>query len=158
MTPTTLTAHRPRRQPQRRGRWLTGLSPASRWLRRLTGPARDRGSVTVEALLWAPALGLFLFTTIQFAMWGAALVGARAAADGAARDAAAYQANLDQTRAGAQDRLHSIAGHLLDNPSITVTRDATTATVTVSGSGGILPLPVSWTSTQPVERFTSPGG
>ncbi len=74
------------------------------------------------------------------------------------RDAAAYNANLDQARAGANDRLHNVAGHLLDNPSITVNRDATTATVTVSGSGGILPLPVSWTSTQPVERFTTPGG
>jgi hypothetical protein len=126
--------------------------------RRLGGPARDRGIVTVETLLWTPALGLFLFTTIQFALWGAALVGARAAADGAARDAAAYNANLDQARAGAQDRLRNVAGHLLDNPSITVTRDATTATVTVSGSGGILPLPVSWTSTQPVERFTTQGG
>jgi len=129
------------------------------WLRRrLTGPGRDRGAVTVEALLWAPALGLFLFTVIEFAMWGAALVGARAAADGAARDAAGYNASPQDARAGAQDRLHSIAGNLLDDPQVTVTRDQTTTTVTVSGRGGLLPLPVSWTSTQPVERFTTPGG
>jgi hypothetical protein len=158
MTTTRRTSPTAARTGRDRWRRRADQRLRQRLRRRLGGPARDRGIVTVETLLWAPALGLFLFITIQFAMWGAALVGARAAADGAARDAAAHNANLDQARAGAQDRLHNVAGHLLDNPSITVTRGATTATVTVAGSGGILPLPVSWTSTQPVERFTTPGG
>ena len=128
------------------------------WLRRrLGGHNRDRGIVTVETLMWLPLLGLFLFTVIQAALWGAALVGARAAADGAARDAAAYGGSADDARASAQTRLQNIAGHLLGNPAITVTRDQTAATVTVSGSSGLIPLPVSWTSTQPVERFTVGG-
>jgi len=142
MTPTNSTDDTGRR---RRAGWLR---------RRLAGPDRDRGVVTVEVLLYAPLLGLFLFTVIQAALWGAALVGARAAADGAARDAAAYGASTDDARASAQARLQNIAGHLLGNPAITVTRDQTAATVTVSGSSGLIPFPVSWTSTQPVERFT----
>jgi Flp pilus assembly protein TadG len=124
---------------------------------RLRGPDRDRGIITVEVLLYTPLLGLFLFTTIQFALWGAALVGARAAADGAARDAAAYGATADDGRTSAQARLQNIAGHLLGNPDIQVQRDQTTATVTVSGSSSLLPFPVTWTSTQPVERFTVGG-
>jgi Flp pilus assembly protein TadG len=130
---------------------------AGRLRQRVAGPNRDRGAVTVEVLLYAPLLGLFLFTIIQAALWGAALVGARAAADGAARDAAAYGGTADDARASAQTRLQNIAGHLLGNPAITVTRDQTAATVTVSGSSGLIPLPVSWTSTQPVERFTVGG-
>lgn len=121
------------------------------------GHRRDRGAITVEVLLYAPLLALFLFTVIQTALWGAALVAARAAADGAARDAAAYNANPGEAQTAANDRLESIAGHLLGDPTITVQRDATTATVTVRGSSSLIPLPVSWTSTRPVERFTVGG-
>jgi hypothetical protein len=123
---------------------------------RLGGAHRDRGIVTVEVLLYAPLLGLFLFTAIQAALWGGALVGARAAADGAARDAAAYDANVDTARASAQDRVHNIAGHLLGTPTIAVNRTQTTATVSISGTSSMLPLPVRWTATRPVERFTVP--
>ena len=121
------------------------------------GHRRDRGAITVEVLLYAPLLALFLFIVIQTALWGAALVAARAAADGAARDAAAYNANPGDAQTAANARLENIAGHLLGDPTITVQRDATTATVTVRGSSSLIPLPVSWTSTRPVERFTVGG-
>jgi hypothetical protein len=110
--------------------------------------------VTIEVLLYAPLLALLTFIPIQLALWGAALVGARAAADGTARDTAAYGATTQDGQASAQDRLHAIAGHLLQNPSIAIQRDQNTAAVTVSGSSALLPLPVTWTAVAPVERFT----
>lgn len=113
----------------------------------------------MEVLLHAPLLALFSFTVIQLALWGVTLIGARAAADGAARDAAAYGATTQDATTSAQDRLRNIAGPLLRNPTITATRDPTTAQVTVSGTSSVLlPLPVTWTATVPAERFTTAGG
>ena len=118
-------------------------------------PVRDGGTATVETVLWTPLIALLIFAPIQLAFCGLAIVGARAAADGAARDTAAYTATTQDGQQSAQDRLHHIAGHLLDAPTVTVHRDATTATVTVSGTTPFLfPIPVSWTAQAPVERFT----
>lgn len=128
-----------------------------RWVRaRQAGP--DRGVVTVEVLLNVSVLSLIAFVPVQLAMWGVALIGARAAADGAARDTAAYGATTQDGQVSARDRLRNIAGHPLGDPTISVQRDQTTARVTVSGvSTVLLPLPVSWTAVAPVERFTVPG-
>jgi Flp pilus assembly protein TadG len=124
----------------------------------LRGAHPDRGAVTVEALILIPLLGAMLFGLIQAAMWGTALVAARAAADGAARDTAAYDATTADGYTSAQQRISTIAGRLLGDPHVEVTRDATTARVHISGTSPLLPLPVSWTATTPIERFTTPNG
>lgn len=114
--------------------------------------------MTAETVLWIPFLALIILAPIQLAFCGVALVGARAAADGAARDTAAYGATAQDGQNSANDRLHNIAGHLVGGANVTVRRDATTATVTVSGTARfLLPIPVHWTAQVPVERFTVPG-
>jgi Flp pilus assembly protein TadG len=137
---------------------LPSLSSCRRRVRAaLRGRHPDRGAVTVEVLILIPLLGAMLFGLIQAAMWGTALVAARAAADGAARDTAAYGATTAEGYTSAQQRIAAIAGRLLGDPRIEVTRDATTARVHIAGSSPLLPLPVSWTATAPVERFTTEG-
>lgn len=139
-------------RPSSTGRPLSDTRPRRRHLVR---GGSDRGAVTVETLLWVPFIGLLVFAPIQLAMCGVALIGARGAADGAAQDTAAYGATTQDGRQSATDRLHSLSGHLLGGPpTISVTRDATTATVTVSGTAAfLLPIPISWTAHAPVERF-----
>jgi hypothetical protein len=114
--------------------------------------------VTAETVLWIPFLALIIFTPVQLAFCGLAMIGARAAADGAARDTAAYGATVADGQQSANDRLHNIAGHLVGGANVTVQRDATTATVTVSGTARfLLPIPIHATAQAPVERFTVPG-
>jgi len=113
----------------------------------------DEGAVTAEVLIITPILALLVFSVIQAALWGWAVVGVHAAADGAARDGAAYHATVGDAYASAMQRLQAYGGELTD-VHVTVTETATTITVHVTARSSLLPLPVDATVTQPRERFT----
>lgn len=115
---------------------------------------RDDGAVTVEMLVAIPILTFIVFTVVQAALWGWALVDVHAAADGAARDGARYGATLDDARTSALTRLHATAG-LLSGEHVTATETATAITVTITGHSSLLPIPIHCTVTVPRETFTT---
>jgi hypothetical protein len=117
------------------------------------GLRSDNGAMTAEILVITPILAAMVFAVIQAALWGWAVVGVHAAADGAARDGAAYTATTADARVSALQRLHAYAGQLTDI-HVTVTDTITTVTVTITARSSLLPLPVAATVTQPRERFT----
>ncbi len=127
-----------------------------RLLRRLRRD-RDAGAVTAETLVMVPMLALFVFGVIQTTLYGIAVIDARAAADNAARDGAAYGATITDARSSATTRLDGFAGRLLSDRHVTVTETATTITVTVSGRSPLLGIPVHWSATTPRERFLGGG-
>ena len=117
---------------------------------------RDEGAATAEILIITPILAVMVFMVIQAVLWGWAVVSVHAAADGAARDGAAYGATIRDADLSAAQSLRAITGQLSD-AHITVTETATTITVTITGRSSLLPLPIDVTVTQPRERFTTGG-
>ncbi len=122
----------------------------------------DRGSATAELAVATPLLLLMLMLIVQFALWSHASHVAQAAASeglGAARTLQGGDA--DGTRE-ASDLLVQLAGGPLADPLVETTRDATSVTVTVSGTVTpvvpFLVLPVRAVAVGPVERFTSDDG
>jgi regulator of protease activity HflC (stomatin/prohibitin superfamily) len=89
-------------------------------------------------------------------MWGMAAQAARYTANHAAQTARVYNATAAAGQADADAILTSVVGNALDNPQVTVTRTATTVTVTVRGNTvSIIPgihTPVTVTVHAPVER------
>jgi len=107
-----------------------GSARSARW-RRLRGTA-DRGNASVEAVIIVPIIVLLTLLVVQFVLvWHGRHV-AQAAAQGAARSAAAYQADPGAGQAGGNQYLAEVAPNLLPGHAVTVTRDADTVTVTVS--------------------------
>ncbi len=137
----------------------------------LRGPARlptrtragrpgEHGSVTVQMVILLPVVFLFMFMAMQGALWfharaialGAAQEGARvASADGSSGPAGAAAAASFVADAGGD-------GVLLGS-RVNATRDATVATVTVTGNAhtvipGWAPV-IQQSATVPVEQLTS---
>ena len=107
-----------------------GAPLSTRW-RRLRGTA-DRGNASVEAVIIVPIIVLLTLLVVQFVLvWHGRHV-AQAAAQGAARSAAAYQADPGAGQAGGNQHLAEVAPNLLPGHAVTVTRDSDTVTVTVS--------------------------
>lgn len=117
---------------------------------------RDRGSATVEFALAAPLAGLLLMLIVQFAMWAHATHIAQAAANSGVQTARIYGGSAASGEDTTQTVLDQLAGSTLTGASVTVTRTATDATVTVDGTAiAVLPglsLPVHTSVTAPRER------
>lgn len=119
---------------------------------------RERGSVSVEMVLFMPLLLLILFSGVQGAVYFHARTLAIAAAQEGTRAAARENATLTAGTAAATAFLADVAGDSLTSVTVTGTRSATTATITVRGSS--LSLIPGWTPTVeqtanlPVERIT----
>ena len=122
------------------------------------GGAGDRGSVSVEMVVLMPLLLLIVFLGVQGAVYYYARSLAIAAAQEGARAAALPNSTLTDGRSAAGAFLTDTAGNSLQAVTITGTRTATTATITVHGSS--LTLIPGWTPTLtqtaslPVERIT----
>lgn len=105
-----------------------------------------------------PLLLLILFSGVQGAVWFHARSLAIAAAQQGARAAAAEHGTLASGTAAASAFLGGTAGDSLTHVTVTGSRTATTATITVRGSS--LSLIPGWTPTVdhtaqlPVERIT----
>ncbi len=100
---------------------------------------------------------LFCFTATQAAFWYVGQNVAQAAANAAYQQARSYQATDQDGVDAAQRTLGANAG-LLTDPTVLVTRDATTVTVTITGSPvsflpGLQLPPVDKTLTGPIERW-----
>lgn len=122
--------------------------------------ASDSGASSVEIALITPLLMLLLLGVIQFALAEHARHIAQAAAVRALAAAETQDAGVSAGTAAGQDALAQLAGTVLRNPTVTVTRTADQANVTVSGQVvSLLPglhLTVRAHSSGPVEHLTDP--
>lgn len=124
---------------------------------------RDHGSASIQLVVLMPALFSVMFLGMQGALFYHARTVAMAAAQEGARTAAGLTGNGP---AGAQDAYSFIAGaggaDVLEAPQVTISRSATTATVTVTGVSlsvipGWSPI-VTQSASVPVERITRTSG
>ncbi|WP_298891667.1 TadE family protein [uncultured Serinicoccus sp.] len=119
----------------------------------------ERGSVTVQMVILAPVMFLFLFMAVQAGLWFHARALALGAAQDGARVAAAEDSTAGAGAAAADDFLTAGGGDgVLQGAGTVANRSATTATVTVTGQAqslipGWAPAIVQSASV-PVERIT----
>src|SRR5262245_29926332 len=155
---------RPRAQPvQARmvpargsGNLLCGNGFLNRLLR------EDRGSGTVEVALATTALLLILLAIVQFALWSHATHIAQAAASQGLAAARVQDGTAADGDVAAQRMLDQLGGGPLINTDVASSRDATAASVRVTGEATsfvpLLRLPVHAEAIGPVERFVPLGG
>lgn len=118
---------------------------------------RDRGAASVELVLATPLLGLLLMAGVQFAVWQHASHMAQAAANEGVQIARAYGSSAAAGRSDTEALLADLSGGALSGTSVSASRSATTATITVTGHAeAVIPglsLPIKVTVTAPVERI-----
>jgi Flp pilus assembly protein TadG len=106
-----------------------------------------------------PLLLLLILVVIQFALFEHASQVAQTAAAEALASTRTDGAATSSGQTEAQVILHAVGRGVLLNSAVSVTRSATVATVTVTGTTeAVLPflhLPVHATSSGPVERFVA---
>jgi hypothetical protein len=117
----------------------------------------DRGSVTTEVVLYAPLLMLLVMLGVQFAVWGVAQLAVQHAANHALQTTRVQDGTIAAGQADANAVLTQVAGTLVSDRQVGVTRTVDTATVQISGRAPqVIPwlnLGVSTTVTAPTERF-----
>ncbi len=117
----------------------------------------ERGDETIEAVLVTPVLFLLIMVVIQFGLWYHASHVAEAAAQQGASVARVETATAADGRASAKQFMADAASALVDNVTVTATRDNETAQVHVDGTlHSIVPgltLHVHGEAQSPVERF-----
>jgi Flp pilus assembly protein TadG len=117
----------------------------------------DRGSA--ELIVATPLLLLLILVVIQFAIYEHASEVAQAAASQALASTRVVGGTTASGQSEATSLLASVGRGVLVNPSVSITRDAMSARVTVTGTAeDVIPLihlPVVATSTGPIERFVS---
>ena len=117
----------------------------------------DRGSA--ELVVATPLLLLLVLGVIQFALYEHASEVAQTSASQALAATRVLGGTTTSGRNEAESLLSSVGRGVVINSVVSVSRGATTATVTVTGSAeGIIPLlhlAVSATSSGPLERFVS---
>ena len=117
----------------------------------------ERGAVSVELALLAPAFLLLLMTLVQAALWFYARSAALGAAQEGAREGRVQPASAARAQTAAEDFLDQTAQDLLGGRAVEVTGSATAIEVTVSGTSiSLFPGLSGWSVTQtavgPVER------
>jgi D-arabinose 1-dehydrogenase-like Zn-dependent alcohol dehydrogenase len=117
----------------------------------------ERGSA--ELVVATPLLLLLILLVIQFALFEHASQVAQTAAAEALAATRTDGATMSSGQTEAQVILHTVGTGVLLNPAVSVTRSATQATVTVTGTTeAVVPflhMPVHATSSGPVERFVA---
>ena len=125
------------------------------------GGREERGSASIELVILLPALFALMFLGMQAALFYHARTTAIAAAQEGARAAGAEHGRTADGTAAATAFINQAGGDsVLQNASTTVSRTATTATVTVTGfSLSVIPgwhVRTTQTATVPIERLTDP--
>ncbi len=118
---------------------------------------RDRGSVAAQVVIAIPLLVMLVLLIVQFAL--AAYAGH--IAQGAAEQALDTARTLGGTDADGQTEAQAVLAQLatgpLTHPRVSVTRDATTVTVTITGTAeNLIPgltLRVHAEAAGPIEEF-----
>jgi len=117
----------------------------------------DRGTATVEVTIYTPVLLALVPLGVQVAVWGMAWLGADYTASHAAQTTRVYGGTVADGQAAAAGILDSAVGQRLYDPQVSITRSATTVTVTVRGTAASLipgwAPPVTATVVVPVERL-----
>jgi Flp pilus assembly protein TadG len=121
----------------------------------------ERGAATAELVLAVPLLLLLIMSIVQFTLWLHATHIAQAAASEALSATRVHDGSVASGQAEADQVLQQLGRGPLRNPTATVTRNLTQASVYVEGSvTAIIPF-LTFTATGnaagPVERFV-PGG
>jgi Flp pilus assembly protein TadG len=114
----------------------------------------DRGSVAVEFAIGAPILLGIVLILLQAFVWGMGHLAAHAAADHALQTSRVVGGTAAAGQDDAAALLSQLGGSFVDDPSVTVTRDAATTTVTIHGRAHGLPLPITVSVNAPTERYT----
>lgn len=118
---------------------------------------REGGVSAIEFALTTPVLLLFVMLAVQFALIAHAQNGAQSAAE----EGAAAARTVEGTSADGEERaasyLSELGRSMFSSTSVSASRTAEQATVTVTGSVvrlvPLVPLEISRTSSGPVERF-----
>ncbi len=119
--------------------------------------ARDRGSVAAQVVIAIPLLVMLVLLIVQFAL----AAYAEHIAQGAAGQALDTARTLGGTDTDGQTEAHAVLAQLatgpLTHPRVSVTRDATTVTVTITGTAeNLVPGPtlhVHAEAAGPIEEF-----
>jgi hypothetical protein len=110
----------------------------------------------VELVLATPLLGLLLMASVQFALWEHASHMAQAAANEGVQTARAYGSSAAAGKIETQALLHDLSGGALVATTVTASRTATNATITIAGHAEpVIPglaFPIKVIVTAPVER------
>lgn len=118
---------------------------------------RSDGSVSAELVIITPVLMLLVMLVVQFALWQHAQHVAMAAAERGAETARVEGGSDVQGQNAAQSTLTALAGGLLTNPRVSVSRSGDVVHVDVTGAADsvvpFLSLPVHAVAAGPVERF-----
>lgn len=121
---------------------------------RLSG---ERGSVSVQLVVATPLMLLMVMLIVQFALWQHAMHVAEAAAQQGVTAARVYGGSDADGQNSAQAELSNFSHSIVVDPSVAVTRTATTVQITVSGHVETvvpgLSLPVHVVANGPIERF-----
>ncbi|HVV74630.1 MAG TPA: TadE family protein [Mycobacteriales bacterium] len=117
----------------------------------------DAGYSVLEAAIVLPLIFFLIMLIVQWAVvWHARSVTEAAAQEGL-RTAEQYQASAAQGHADTISYLSQVAPHSLPDPQVTVTRNARTATVTVTATvASVIPFghfTVTETASGPVETY-----
>lgn len=122
----------------------------------------DRGSVTVESVIVFPVVLLLIFGAIQAGVYYYGRSIASAAAEQGLQAARAEKGSAGDGAARAQAFLATSSRGVLTNTAVRPSRDAATATITVTGQApSLIPgmtFTVSQSATGAVERVTNRGG
>jgi Flp pilus assembly protein TadG len=117
----------------------------------------ERGDETVEAVLITPVLMLLIMLVIQFGLWYHASHVAEAAAQQGVSAARVESATADDGRTSALQFMAAAAPALVEDVSVTASRDTNIARVDVDGTiHSLIPgltLHVHGEAQSPVERF-----
>lgn len=120
---------------------------------------RERGSATLETALVYPAVLLLVLLTMNTALWFHARNLAMAAAQEGLRAGRSHGSSSSAGQATAEHFIRQAGGSFLTRPEVTVTRDADTLEVSVSGQAislvPLLPLAVTQVARAPVEKWTT---
>ena len=124
-------------------------------------PRGDRGSVTVEIAVLAPALLFAVLSIVQVGLWSYARSLALGAAQEGVAAGRAYGASAEAGRSRAAQFLATSAGDSLAEGAVTVRQSAGVLRVEVSGRAlsvlpGVPGLPVRQRAEGPLERYTTP--
>jgi Flp pilus assembly protein TadG len=128
-----------------------------------SSPARlhtEQGSVSIELVILLPALFAVMFLGMQAALFFHARTTAIAAAQEGARAAATEHGRTADGTAAAAAFIKEAGGDVLTDTTATVSRTATTATVTITGfSLSVIPgwhVKITQSATVPVEHLSAP--
>ena len=120
------------------------------------GRRDDCGAVAVEFALAVPMLVLILLTLLQVFAWGMGYLAVQAAADHALQTTRVVGGSTAAGTDDATSLLSQLGGKFVADPTVSVTRDLVTTTVSIHGAAHGLPLPIVITVRAPIERYTTP--